>query len=84
MFLCSYFIFQPKFVKSPKKDAHAGRLYGILKIRSTAIDGRRFLDSNGDPSPGSEVVLMDMQTTIELIALVVSAIGLGIYIGRKK
>lgn len=27
---------------------------------------------------------MDMQTTIELIALVVSAIGLGIYIGRKN
>ena len=26
---------------------------------------------------------MDMQTTIELIALVVSAIGLGIYIGRR-
>lgn len=27
---------------------------------------------------------MDMQTTIELIALVVSAIGLGIYIERKN
>ena len=79
------FVFRGKFsALAQKKDAHAGRLYGILKIRSTAIDGRRFLDSNGDPSPGSEVVLMDMQTTIELIALVVSAIGLGIYIGRKK
>jgi hypothetical protein len=27
---------------------------------------------------------MDMQTTIELIALVVSAIGLGIYIGLNS
>jgi hypothetical protein len=32
----------------------------------------------------SEVVLMDIQITIELFALVISAIGLGIYIERKK
>lgn len=32
----------------------------------------------------SEVVLMDIQITIELFVLVISAIGLGIYIERKK
>lgn len=32
----------------------------------------------------SEVVLMDIQITIELFVLVISASGLGIYIERKK
>ena len=47
-------------------------------------DGRRFLKSNGDFSLGGEVIHMDIQTTIELVSLVIAAVGLGIYIERKK
>ena len=44
-------------------------------------DGRRFLAFE---SLESEVVHMDIQTIIELLSLVIAAIGLGIYIERKK